>query len=430
MDKIAIRVEHLGKRYRIGQREPYKTFRDSITNVIAVPLRRLMQRSNSNNGDEYFWALKDASFEVEQGKVVGIIGRNGTGKSTLLKILSRITTPTTGSVQLFGRVSSLLEVGTGFHPELTGRENIYLSGSILGMRKHEINDKFDDIVKFAEIEKFLDTPAKRYSSGMYVRLAFAVAAHLEPEILLVDEVLAVGDSGFQKKCLGKMKKVSEEGRTVLFVSHNMNAIEQLCGSCMMLESGQIKKYGDNVKDIITEYLFGTEKSITSPEWVNIDEKTNNPWFKIVRFYIGDDDGNTISMPQSNDSEMWVYIIGDVREIDPALTIGYAIYNDEGILLYWSYQTDDCEGKWIKLSKGINIIRSKLPQRLLNEGIYRVECIGGLHCRQWLFEPGNTAPSIFLVIQGLLSDSPYWMGRRPGLLAPILEYSLANYQEEQ
>jgi lipopolysaccharide transport system ATP-binding protein len=423
MTKTAIRVGHLGKRYKIGQRESYKTFRDAITNIAAVPFRRLMQKSNSSNADEYFWALKDVSFEVEPGEVVGIIGRNGTGKSTLLKILSQITSPTSGSVELYGRVSSLLEVGTGFHPELTGRENIYLSGSISGMKRREIDEKFDDIVKFSGVEKFLDTPAKRYSSGMYVRLAFAVAAHLEPEILLVDEVLAVGDAGFQKKCIGKMKEVSGEGRTVLFVSHNINAVEQLCSSCIMLEGGKLKKYGDNVRDIVKEYLFGTEDRPQSSKWVNNGNELNNPWFKVLRFFIGDEKGNQVPMPLSNDSEIWVYIEGYIKEIDPALTIGYAIYSEEGILLYWSYQTDDKEVKWIKLKRDKNVIKSKIPCRFLNEGTYRIEFIGGLHFRQWLFEPGKNAPSIILTIQGGLSDSPNWMLRRPGILAPVMEWNM-------
>ena len=241
-DKIAIRVNHLGKKYTLGgPQEQYLTLRDAIVNSVKAPFRRL----NQTPPDEGFWALKDVSFDVMQGEVVGIIGRNGAGKSTLLKILSRITAPTEGTVELHGRVGSLLEVGTGFHPEMTGRENIFLNGSILGMKKTEIEQKFDEIVKFAEIEKFLDTPVKRYSSGMYVRLAFAVAAHLEPEILLVDEVLAVGDAEFQKKCLGKMGDVAKEGRTVFFVSHNMSAILELCPRCLLLQHGEIFKDGSS-----------------------------------------------------------------------------------------------------------------------------------------------------------------------------------------
>lgn len=249
-DNIAIRVSHLSKQYKLGgPQEPYHTLRDAIVNSLKAPMKMFHKAPP----DEGFWALKDVSFEVGQGEVVGIIGRNGAGKSTLLKILSRITSPTEGTVELHGRVGSLLEVGTGFHPELTGRENIYLSGSILGMKRREIDAKLDDIVKFSEIEKFLDTPVKRYSSGMYVRLAFAVAAHLEPEILLVDEVLAVGDAAFQKKCLGKMGEVAKEGRTVLFVSHNMGAISNLCKNTILLNNGKLVAF-DETSRMIEQYL--------------------------------------------------------------------------------------------------------------------------------------------------------------------------------
>ena len=260
-----ITVENLGKKYTLHhqQREQYTALRDVTTNAFTSlakklihPFRRSLNPQSSSFAPAYeedFWALKDVSFTVEQGDRIGIIGRNGAGKSTLLKILSRITEPTTGSVRIKGRVASLLEVGTGFHPELTGRENIYLNGAILGMGRAEIRKKFDEIVDFAEIEKFLDTPVKRYSSGMYVRLAFAVAAHLEPEILIVDEVLAVGDAQFQKKCLGKMEDVGREGRTVLFVSHNMMAVSSLCTSAFVLNHGCASEVVSTT-DAITEYL--------------------------------------------------------------------------------------------------------------------------------------------------------------------------------
>jgi len=230
MSDSIITVENLSKKYIISHKkqEHYTAMRDVLVNGVKGFGKKLLGKGNKSNTKEDFWALKDINFEIKQGDRVGIIGRNGAGKSTLLKILSRITEPTTGKIHLRGRVASLLEVGTGFHPELTGRENIFLNGAIMGMSKWEIKKKFDEIVEFAEVEKFLDTPVKRYSSGMYVRLAFAVAAHLEPEILIVDEVLAVGDAQFQKKCLGKMEDVGKEGRTVLFVSHNMGAVNQLC----------------------------------------------------------------------------------------------------------------------------------------------------------------------------------------------------------
>ena len=257
MSSPVISVRGLGKKYRIGgASKPYRTLRESITDTALAPFRRLTrsdQTSPAPTGPNSFWALKDVSFDVFPGEVVGIIGRNGAGKSTLLKVLSRITDPTEGEVELRGRVGSLLEVGTGFHPELTGRENIYLNGAILGMGRGEISKKFDEIIAFAETERFLDTPVKFYSSGMYTRLAFAVAAHLEPEILIVDEVLAVGDAEFQKKCLGKMSEVADEGRTVVFVSHNMGAVVQLCSRAVILAAGRVTQVGD-VNAAVASYL--------------------------------------------------------------------------------------------------------------------------------------------------------------------------------
>jgi len=284
MSNYAIEVENLSKKYQLGELERYYTFRDTLANILKAPFRKLLSNKNRSSPNslvpnpsslepetsnlapnpsslepstssptpEYIWALKDVSFQVKYGEVLGIIGRNGAGKSTLLKILSRITAPTEGTIKINGRVGTLLEVGTGFHPELTGRENMYLNGSILGMSRKEINKKFDEIVQFAEVEKFLDTPVKRYSSGMNVRLAFAVAAHLETEILIVDEVLAVGDQVFQKKCLGKMNEVSKQGRTVLFVSHNMASVQNLCKSSLLLDNGEVIDRGD-AYEVIKKY---------------------------------------------------------------------------------------------------------------------------------------------------------------------------------
>src|ERR1700722_6793179 len=248
MSDIVIRAEGLGKRYRRGVTGPPETLRDALTRVMRSPMASLRQSSQ-----EYFWALRDVGLEVRHGEVLGLIGRNGAGKTTLLKILSRITQPTTGWVEIHGRVRSLLEVGTGFHGELSGRENTYLSGSILGMGKREIDRKFDEIVAFAEVDKFIDTPVKFYSSGMYVRLAFAVAAHLQPDILIVDEVLAVGDASFQKKCLGKIGEVAQQGRTVLLVSHNMSAVENLCGKSAFLNDGRLAFWGDTA-DAVSHYV--------------------------------------------------------------------------------------------------------------------------------------------------------------------------------
>jgi lipopolysaccharide transport system ATP-binding protein len=268
---VAIRCEGLGKLYRIGPRQRYKTFRDTLADVLAAPFRHVASVLNATNGqppdgDSTVWALRDVSFEVKRGDVVGIIGRNGAGKSTLLKLLSRITEPTEGYAHIHGRVGSLLEVGTGFHPELTGRENIYLNGALLGLRKSDIARKFDEIVAFADVERFLDTPAKHYSNGMYLRLAFSVAAHLEPDILLVDEVLAVGDAAFQQRCLGKMGNVAAEGRTVLLVSHNLAAIAELCESAILLDGGRLIHTG-RTSETISAYLHslpGKQASVNIP----------------------------------------------------------------------------------------------------------------------------------------------------------------------
>jgi len=281
MIDIAIRVEKLSKRYRIGRaQQRHDTLRDALVAGLRAPLERLRRdgRGLDRPAEDTIWALKDVSFEVKCGEVLGIIGRNGAGKSTLLKILSRITEPTEGRAVIDGRVGSLLEVGTGFHPELTGRENIYLNGAILGMRRAEIDRRFDGIVAFAEIERFLDTPVKHYSSGMYVRLAFAVAAHLEPEIMLVDEVLAVGDIAFQKKCLGKMSNVARGGRTILFVSHNMAAIANLCTHAFLLEQGRITRMG-NTQDVIEAYI----RSFQSLNGATLDQREDREGSGRLRF---------------------------------------------------------------------------------------------------------------------------------------------------
>lgn len=277
MIKPIIEVKNISKKYALGERQPYYSFRDTISGILHTPFKR------ENLEKDEFWALKDVSFDINEGDVVGVIGRNGAGKSTLLKILSQITPPTDGEIKLRGRVASLLEVGTGFHPELTGRENIYLNGAILGMKRGEINNKFKEIVEFAEIEKFLDTPVKHYSSGMYMRLAFSIAAHLEPEILLVDEVLAVGDAQFQKKCLGKMSDVSKQGRTVIFVSHNMGAISSLCKQTIWMDNGLLKKMGDT-KKLVSEYLFNSEENSILKNNIIRRDNTLNPVltkFKII-----------------------------------------------------------------------------------------------------------------------------------------------------
>lgn len=311
--KPIIEVNHLYKKYRIGEKQSYYSFRDTLVNLAKSPFK-----SKNKPKENEFWALKDISFKVMPGEVIGIIGRNGAGKSTLLKILSQITPPTKGEITLRGRVASLLEVGTGFHSELTGRENIYLNGAILGMKRAEINDKFDEIVEFAEISKFLDTPVKFYSSGMYMRLAFAIAAHLDPEILLVDEVLAVGDVEFQKKCLGKMEEVSKQGRTVVFVSHNMNAISRLCNKAIFIKNGNIGFYG-RVDEAIRLYSNSSFNNIAFTDSKKIHKKAFVKGFKVL---INQDKSGNLS------SQVYTFIVDiQVQKDLPKLEVGMGI-NDE------------------------------------------------------------------------------------------------------
>jgi lipopolysaccharide transport system ATP-binding protein len=303
MSKSAIRIHGLGKRYQIGAggTPRYKSLRDSLMAITSVRSHRADSRTSTYkpaSSENTFWALKDVSFDVERGEVVGIIGRNGAGKSTLLKILSRITEPTTGSAEICGRIGSLLEVGSGFHPELTGRENIYLNGAVLGMRKDEVQRKFDQIVSFAEMEQFLDTPVKRYSSGMYMRLAFSVAAHLEPDVLVVDEVLAVGDAAFQRKCLGKMQDVARQSTTVLFVSHNMPAVINLCTRAVVLDAGRIVEDGA-VSTAVESYMTTIGGSSELPLLDRTDRKGNQA-LKFESFRLENGTGNVI--PQARSGE--------------------------------------------------------------------------------------------------------------------------------
>lgn len=427
MSNIAIKVENLGKSYLVGhkvaQTERYTALRDVITRNARNLIRKTSDMFTGRpivQGDEVeeFWALKDINFEIKEGDRVGIIGRNGAGKSTLLKVLSRITEPTKGRITLNGRVASLLEVGTGFHPELTGRENIYLNGAILGMSRLEVQRKFDEIVDFAEIEQFLDTPVKRYSSGMYVRLAFAVAAHLEPEILIVDEVLAVGDVAFQKKCLSRMNTVGATGRTVLFVSHNMSAIEQLCNSVIMLRQGEIAEKSQDVNSVIRKYMTAVGGA-ESAKWKNERRDYENEWFTPTSFYVGDENGGATLASGINES-IFIYCEGECDRIDPALQVGVAVYSEDGALIFWSYSTDDDNG-WVSIVAGKNRLRLEIPAYLFNEGAYRIELGIALYHRMWICEPGKKAPSITFEVQGGFLASKYWSQRRPGLLAPKLRW---------
>lgn len=371
MSDTVIRVENLSKKYVLGQQkqEGYTTLRDSISNGAKGLLKPFQQNKPkvSAPSSEEFWALKDVSFEIKQGDRVGIIGRNGAGKSTLLKILSRITEPTKGSIHIKGRVASLLEVGTGFHPELTGRENISLNGAILGMSKAEITRKFDEIIAFAEVEKFLDTPVKRYSSGMYVRLAFSVAAHLEPEILIVDEVLAVGDSQFQKKCLGKMDAVSKEGRTILFVSHNMAAMRSLCSRAIFLKLGQLLLDTD-VEGAISTYLSEDDSSEACIIW---NEK-NAPQTSVIRFIeaymLNENNENTLNFDCRK--EFSINIKYEILEVTNNLKIGFFIQNSEGVSICGS--TDYDSRTMAVTQPGIYESRCEFPGYILNTGKYSVQ----------------------------------------------------------
>jgi lipopolysaccharide transport system ATP-binding protein len=383
MASIAIRTETLGKRYRIGAlAQRPRTLREAITLTMSAPMRNLRRlraaaRPGDGDGSDLVWALREISFEVTEGEVVGIIGRNGAGKSTLLKLLCRITEPTTGFADIYGRVGSLLEVGTGFHQELTGRDNIYLSGSILGMDRGYIDRRFDEIVDFAGIGPFLDTPVKRYSSGMYLRLAFAVAAHLEPEVLIVDEVLAVGDAQFQKKCLGKMGTVAREGRTVLFVSHDMNAIRRLCPRVLLLDSGQMLGDGSTL-ELMQKYLVSSASTGKPACLIDTSIAPRAAGSGEVRFgaveYRSDraDLGYT---PYPDGPLRLVLSIGSdaPRSIG---SLGVTVYDQNGTKLV---NADTLSlGQVLKLEKGQNIVTLNIEALHLRPGVYRV----GL----WLADP--------------------------------------------
>jgi len=328
MANVVVKVENLAKKYRLKhhQQEQYNTLRDAIGDGAKSIVRKILNSQVTSNQEQDFWALDNLNFEIRQGDRLGIIGRNGAGKSTLLKVLSRITEPTKGRIKIWGRIASLLEVGTGFHPELTGRENIFLNGSILGMGKVEISQKFDEIVDFAEIAKFLDTPVKRYSSGMYVRLAFAVAAHLEPEILIVDEVLAVGDSAFQKKCLGKMQTAGQEGRTILFVSHNMSIVQSLCNRGIFLQQGKIIA-DTSVEQAISCYLKSIDDS-TSHNLLERQDRSGAGQTKLanVKLFLAGQETKTLVTGQA------IKFLFEVSNILPRLSCVFTIYDQLGIAI--------------------------------------------------------------------------------------------------
>lgn len=367
MSDIALQVEGVGKQFRIGKQERYRTLRDTIVDTFSAPIKRATgllrgNHSAASNLTETIWALRDVSFEVKKGEVVGIIGRNGAGKSTLLKILSRITRPTEGQVNLYGRVGALLEVGTGFHPELTGRENVYLNGAILGMSREEIKRKFDEIVAFAEVEKFIDTPVKHYSSGMGLRLGFAVAAHLEPEILIVDEVLAVGDAQFQKKCLGKMSEVAGDGRTVLFVSHNMAAVRQLCSTSIILEGGKLHSHGETWEMV---KLYQSSSSMQSSRYVS-NQKNSSPAY-IVEIGVYDIYNQNISVVDQ--SEFKICVLYNLIDYISNIYLALAIINDSGNVVLWSCDTNNRDDLSTKRSPGRHTATITIPESLLPSGSY-------------------------------------------------------------
>ena len=365
MSEVALSVQNLSKSFRIahqGRLRGYNTLHDELTTLPRRLVQRL--RRNEKSTSETFWALNDVSFDVRAGEVLGIIGSNGAGKSTLLKILNRITEPTIGGVDIYGRVGALLEVGTGFHPELTGRENIFLNGAILGMTRAEIKRKFDEIVAFAEVERFLDTPVKRYSSGMYVRLAFAVAAHLDPEILLIDEVLAVGDAEFQKKCLAKMEDVAaKEGRTVIFVSHNMDAICHLCSRCILLRNGRVEKSGD-AAEVVAAYLGGEQEQPSVIEFPRIE---SDACFRNAGLYHSDNKpahSFSVTEPIRLDCSF------DVRRHIEGLQFAFSVFNFKGDRIFYSSVSMAKPAISVEAA-GRHHLTALIPARLLLPGRYSV-----------------------------------------------------------
>ncbi len=415
----AITISGLGKKYKIGAaHERATTLRDAITGVAAAPIRRLRHAGSSTGHVSEFWALRDVSFDVEPGQVVGIIGRNGAGKSTLLKILSRITHPTTGRAVINGRVGSLLEVGTGFHQELSGRENIYLNGAILGMSRSEIGSKFDEIVAFSEIGEFLDTPVKRYSSGMFVRLAFAVAAHLEPEILLVDEVLAVGDISFQRKCLGQMERIAGTGRTVFFVSHNMSAVRGLCTRAVQIDEGRLVADGQ-VDDVVLAYV--AQQTAGPGAVLELPRALGDPdELMITAVRVLDDQGRTQG-PFHSREPINVEIDVEVTRPNASYQVGFDLLSGGGLALR-SWHTDGHPDEWPELKAGRNTVRCVIPAGMLNEGSYAVAPRADAYRSHWIVK-GDDA--IWFEVIKDHSDSPFFWIRSPGPVAPVLEWSSAE-----
>lgn len=418
--KPIIEVKNICKKYQIGIREPYYSLRDSLVWMFTNPFKIFKRRKKEPDGlfEDEFWALQNVSFHVYPGEVIGIIGRNGVGKTTLLKILSRITPPTSGEAILRGRVASLLEVGTGFHPELTGRENIYLNGAILGMKRKEIAKQFDSIVDFAEIEKFLDTPVKHYSSGMYVRLAFAVAAHLDPDILIVDEVLSVGDVEFQKKCLGKIEQVSTSGRTVLFVSHNTQALTRLCNRLILLDEGKLVRDG-TVDDVMQKYLQSESGSKAQRIW---DAKTalGNEYVQLLGARVVSSDGKireTIDIRTSICIELDYTVLTNKLPIVPAISLS----NGKGIIVFTLNDPDE-KLNTIARKKGKYITKIHIPGNLLSEGSYSVR-IGLATYEPWKKHVTKSDVIAFYIKDSLDGNTARgkYVGTLEGVVRPLLKW---------
>ena len=415
--KPIIKVQDLGKRYRLGARQPpYGSLRDSLAGVVRAPWKRLQR----NGPDPLIWALRDVSFTIQPGEAVGIVGRNGAGKSTLLKLLARITEPTTGLIELYGRIASLLEVGTGFHAELTGRENIYLNGAILGMTRAEIRRKFDEIVAFAEVEQFIDTPVKHFSSGMYLRLAFAVAAHLEPEILLVDEVLAVGDARFQRKCLDKMQEVGKQGRTVLFVSHNMPAVTRLCSRTILLDAGRVIGDGPS-SEIVSAYLSSGLGTTAAREWPELDEAPGNDVVKLRAVRVQSQAG-TVTDAMDIRRPITIEMDYEVLKSGHVLVPNLHFHNEEGV---YAFVASDLDPEWRGKERPIGryVSGAIIPGNLLSEGTLFVGAAIStmdpvvVH----LYERDAVAFQVIDTMDGDSARGDYG-GPMPGIVRPLLQWS--------
>jgi len=424
----AIRVEGLGKRYRIGLGEVrYRTLRETVANLAAAPARRLRQlaRGERRRRHDQIWALQNLDLEVQRGEVLGIIGRNGAGKSTLLKILSRITEPTTGHGELRGRVGSLLEVGTGFHPELTGRENIYLNGAILGMRRREIDDKFDEIVEFAEVERFLETPVKRYSSGMYVRLAFAVAAHMNSEILLIDEVLAVGDLGFRKKCMTRMGRVAEEGRTVLFVSHSMPAINRICKTALLLDGGKLQAHGA-VNEVTSLYLRSGSTTTASREWASGTANQGDSPVLLTAVRVRNEGGDVSDLHEIH-NQITLEMEYEVIEPGVVLVPNFHVFDETGVCVFIVHDTNP-EWRRRPRSRGRYCTRTVIPGNFLSEGMFIVSAAVSTHLplRVHVFERDALAFQVVESTQDGTTARGDYAGHMPGVVRPLLEWETTHH----